>query len=330
MTDKSRAKLRPRSNRNLDNVLNARAASITAQDIADPTVVLTPDATPDLSTGGSPELPTGGSTMPTEPEASTTPQKPEIAAAVPADEIDEDDWVSGLTPVTAGQDLVDPTANSTPRDQEAPAQNAESDKILDTNAEELRLARMRSMTTIDEEVAQEIYNTVLKPELDALRATYDQQVSSISGTLTEQKKRQEEYDKNNLAKSRAKTNDVIISKHPHAGKILQSAEFSAFLKSKQDPYSQQSKYDILNTAYNAGDADYVIRELDAFAETRRKPKPQASVDVNSGGTPNTNGTDKKQPMSEQQYATQRKAIMARRHKPSELTKLYNQYITSQQ
>lgn len=320
MTDKSRAKLRPRSNRNLDDVLNARAASITAQDIAEPTVTDAPATTPEPVE----EKPTP------EPVVEEKPVAKDVPAPVAADEVDEDDWISGLTPVAANPDLVTPPEDTKQTKVEEPTPTPESDKVLDTSAEERRLERMRSMTTIDEEVAQEIYNTVLKPELDEIRASYDRQVSSISGTLTEQQKRQEEYDKNNLAKSRAKTNDVIISKHPHAGKILQSAEFTEFLKLKQDPYSQQSKYDILNAAYNAGDAEYVIRELDAFAETRRKPKPQASVDVNSGGSPNTSSSDQKQPMSEQQYATKRKAIMARRHKPSDLTNLYNQYIASQQ
>ena len=318
MVDKSRAKLRPRSNRNLDDVLNARAASITASDIAAPTSEPTaPEPTAPEPTAPEPTAPEPTAPEPTAPEP--------VSAAV----VDEDDWISGLTPVAANPELVTPPPEVNTTAVELPVK-PESDKALDTSAEERRLERMRSMTTIDEEVAQEIYNTVLKPELDEMRASYDRQVSSISGTLTEQQKRQEEYDKNNLAKSRAKTNDVIIGKHPHAAKILQSAEFNEFLKSKQDPYSQQSKYDILNTAYNAGDADYVVRELDAFAETRRKPKPQASVDVNSGGSPNTSSADAKQPMSEQQYAAKRKDIMARRHKPSDLTNLYNQYIASQQ
>lgn len=325
MTDKSRAKLRPRSNRNLDDVLNARAASITAQDIADPTVADAPETISEPVIKDNP-IPEPVVEDPTVDKEIPVPVPVPVSAAV----VDEDDWISGLTPVSANPDRVTPPTDATPPKVEEPTPNPESDKILDTSADDRRLERMRSMTTIDEEVAQEIYNTVLKPELDEIRASYDRQVSSISGTLTEQQKRQEEYDKNNLAKLRAKTNDTIFNMHPKADKILQSAEFNEFLKSKQDPYSQQSKYDILNIAYNAGDADYVIRELDAFAETRRKPKPQASVDVNSGGSPNTSSSDAKQPMSEQQYSTQRKAIMARRHKPSDLTNLYNQYIASQQ
>ncbi len=327
MTDKSRAKLRPRSNRNLDDVLNARAASITASDIAAPTA---PEPTAPEPTAPEPTAPEPTAPEPTAPEPTApepTAPEPTAPEPVPANEVDEEDWISGLTPVAASPEEVPPPLESKPIE---PPVKPESDKELDTSADERRLERMRSMTTIDEEVAQEIYNTVLKPELDEMRASYDRQVSSISGTLTEQQKRQEEYDKNNLAKSRAKTNELIMAKHEHAAKILQSVEFNEFLKTKQDPYSQQSKYDILNAAYNAGDADYVIRELDAFAETRRKPKPQSSVDVNSGGSPNTNSSDKKQPMSEEQYAAKRKVIMARRHKPSDLTNLYNQYIASQQ
>lgn len=324
MVDKSRAKLRPRGNRNLDEVLNARAASITAKDIADPVVEPTDNAVPTPA----PEVVVDQT--PPNPEPTPTPNPEPIPTPDPvaAKDVDEDDWVSGLTPVSANPDLV----NTDPEKKPEPTPTPEPipDAVLDTSADERRLERMRSMTTIDEEVAQEIYNTVLKPELDEIRSAYDQQVSDISGTLTEQQKRQEEYDRNNKAQARAKTNDLILDKHPHAAKIMQSAEFNEFLKTKQDPYSQQSKYDILNTAYNAGDADYVIRELDAFAETRRKPKPQASVDVNSGGSPNTSSPGKKQPMSQKQYLAERKALMSRRHKPGDLTNLYNQYMASQQ
>lgn len=323
MPDKNRAKLRPRSNRSLDDMLNQRAANITAQDIADPKSI------PEVVGVVEPELENNPTPEPdvetkSEPEDKPTPEP------VPATEVDEDDWISGLTPVSATTDLVNNTPDRTPAVEPEPTPLPTTDHVIDQTAEERRLERMRSMTTVDEEVAQEIYNTVLKPELDEIRKAHEQQVSAISGTLTEQQKRQEEFDRDRVEKARATTNEKILSKHPHAGKILQSTEFMAFLKTKEDPYAQQSKYDILNRAYSAGDADYVLRELDAFADTRRKPKPQASVDVNSGGSPNTSSVEKKQPMSQQQYLAERKVIMSRRHKPSDLTELHKRYISSQQ
>ena len=225
---------------------------------------------------------------------------------------------------------VAPPVEPTPVLEPTVAPVVKTDADLDNDANERRLARLRGMSTIDEEVAREIYDNVLKPELDEMRQAYDTQVSAISGTLSEQQARQETYDKDQLARARAKTNDAILAKHPQAAKIMQSAQFAEHLKAKDDPYSSISKYDILTRAYSAGDAEYVLRELDAFAETRRKPKPQPSVDVNSGGAPNTTPASQKQAMTEQQYLAERKRIMSRRHKPGDLTNLYNQYKASQQ
>ena len=315
MVDKTRARLRPRTGRNLDTALDTRAAGITANDIADPNAVVAE--------------PVVAEPVVAEPVVA----EPVVAEPVVAEPVvaEDDDWISSLTmvgDVLPGENNQPPTIPQEP--VVAPTADAPPAVDLDAAAESRRLERLRGMSTIDEEVAREIYDNVLKPELDELRASYDQQVKDISGTLTAQQQRQEEFDRNKVAQQRAKTNDVILEKHPHAGKILQSTEFMAFLKTKEDPYAQQSKYDILNKAYSAGDAEYVLRELDAFADTRRKPRPQASVDVNSGGSPNTSGSNTKQPMSEQQYLAERRKIMSRRHKPADLTKLYNQYTASQQ
>lgn len=320
MVDKTRAKLRPRKGRNLDTAIETRASGITAQDIADPgsPPVAESEPTPVVESVVEP-------TIEPEPTADPVPEPVEETKSA-----DMDDWVNSLTVPTQETEPTPVEQTYQSAEYDIPTEIPNNSIDLDAAAEARRLERLRGMSTIDEEVAREIYDNVLKPELDEMRASYDERVNAISGTLSDQQRRQEEYDQSRVARQRAKTNDVILEKHPHAGKILQSTEFMAFLKTKEDPYAGQSKYDILNRAYSAGDAEYVLRELDAFAETRRKPKPQASVDVNSGGAPNTSGSNTRQPMSEQQYLAKRKQIMSRRHNPGDLTKLYNQYTASQQ
>lgn len=332
--DRSRAKISRRNRPNLDQALQSRAQGITAEDIENPTKVAEETSNEEQAEPQAevtqPEVETKQASEPEPAEQVSEPEAPK------QQDSGEDDWIDSLTvPQHEEQPQQTQQQPQQPAPQESyqePMVEAKSEAEIEREEEleRQRLERMRNMSTVDEAVAKELYETLVKPEVEYIRKQYDDQVSRLSGSVSEQQKRQQEIERRNQLQLRTETNSRIMERYPKADRILQSAEFAEFLNSRQDPYSPVSKYDILNKAYNAGDAEYVLRELDAFAETRRKPKPQASVDTNSGGTPNTGGSGRTKVMTESEYMAKRKKIMSRRHNPSELTKLYNQFRASQQ
>ena len=317
---KSRARLRPRTT----SVLDAMAAKVTADDVAEPrkdTVDVPENTTSaDIQSDSVPETTVGHDIQ------SDSVPEPSQSSEV---NNEDDDWLGQLT-VPEPEQQTPATQTTTVPEPEVhePAPVPNSD-----DAQRAELARrFQNLTTVDPEVAEELYNSVFAP-------TLEEQIKRLRETEIEPMRRQgeqqQQYYQQMQQQSQQSVSDKvdaeITQKYPRdqAAKILQSVEFVQFLNSELPPYATENGYDILKRAYAAGDASYVISAMDRFKGSRAKPKPQVNADVSSGGTQVADGDKTPKKLTEAQYINERKKIMSAprgTYPPDALTKLAEQYL----
>ena len=322
---KSRARLRPRTT----SVLDAMAAKVTADDVAEPKkdIADAPENTTSVDIQGDsvPETTTSvdiqGDSVP-EPSQSS-----EIST-------DDNDWLEQLTVPESTQ--PDP-APQTPATQTTvvpepevyePSPVPSSD---DSQREEL-VRRFQSLTTVDPEVAEELYNSVFAPTLEEqIKRLRETEIETMRKQVEQQQQYYQQMQQQSQQSVSDKVDAEITQKYPRdqAAKILQSVEFAQFLNNELPPYATENGYDILKRAYAAGDASYVISAMDRFKGSRAKPKPQVNADVSSGGTQVADGNKTPKKLTEAQYINERKKIMSAprgTYPPDALTKLAEQYL----
>ena len=157
---KSRARLRPRTT----SVLDAMAAKVTADDVAEPKkdTAVVPENTADADIQSDSVLETTAGHDIQSDSVSEPAQPPEVNN-------EDDDWLGQLTvpePAQPDPDL-DP-APQTPASVATEPQVSEPAPTIDTDdaqREEL-VRRFQSLTTVDPEVAEELYNSVFAPTLE--------------------------------------------------------------------------------------------------------------------------------------------------------------------
>ena len=319
---KSRARLRPRTT----SVLDAMAAKVTADDVAEPkkdTVDVSETPTHiDLQSDGVPETPT-----------SVDLQSNSVSEPTPPPEVsnEDDDWLGQLTVSEPAQS--DP-APQTPAAVVVEPQVPEPTPVLDIDdaqREEL-VRRFQSLTTVDPEVAEELYNSVFAPTLEEqIKRLRETEIATMRQQVEQQQQYYQQMQQQSQQSISDKVDAEITQKYPRdqAAKILQSVEFVQFLNSELPPYATENGYDILKRAYAAGDASYVISAMDRFKGSRAKPKPQVNADVSSGGTQVAEGNKTPKKLTEAQYINERKKIMSAprgTYPPDALTKLAEQYL----
>jgi len=301
------------------------AAKVTADDVAEPTkdTVDVPETTTsaDIQSDSVPETTTSvdlqGDSVP-EPSQSSEVNN------------EDDDWLGQLTvpepeqqtPATQTTIVPEPEVH-----EPAPVPNSD-----DSQREEL-VRRFQSLTTVDPEVAEELYNSVFAPTLEEqIKRLRETEIETMRKQVEQQ---QQQYYQQMQQQSQQSISDKvdaeITQKYPRdqAAKILQSVEFVQFLNSELPPYATENGYDILKRAYAAGDASYVISAMDRFKGSRAKPKPQVNADVSSGGTQVADGNKTPKKLTEAQYISERKKIMSAprgTYPPDALTKLAEQYL----
>ena len=319
---KSRARLRPRTT----SVLDAMAAKVTADDVAEPKkdTVDVPENTAnvDIQSDSVPET-TAGQDIQNDSVSEST-QPPEVNN-------EDDDWLGQLT--------VPEPAQSDPAPQipavvvtEPPV--SEPAPVLDTDdAQRAELARrFQNLTTVDPEVAEELYNSVFAPTLEEqIKRLRETEIETMRKQVEQQQQYYQQMQQQSQQSISDKVDAEITQKYPRdqAAKILQSVEFVQFLNSELPPYATENGYDILKRAYAAGDASYVISAMDRFKGSRAKPKPQVNADVSSGGTQVADGDKAPKKLTEAQYINERKKIMSAprgTYPPDALTKLAEQYL----
>ena len=191
---------------------------------------------------------------------------------------------------------------------------------------------MLGLETVDPDVAQEIYDKVIAPELEAIRQRESDRLAELESRFATYDTKYNALNEDKTLQVRRQTNDAIFAKYPKADKILKSAEFADFVNKDSDPYQIDTKFDRLKRAYATGDADYVMREIDGFVATRSKPKPQINVDTDTDRETKPNPSAEGKPkMTDAEYARRRKQITSAprgTYPPNALSDLVQQYMSN--
>lgn len=234
------------------------------------------------------------------------------------DQID-DSWLDELTPFEFEQPPVQQTAPV------APPQPVTANPVDDRGTEEQqrRLQELyKNLDHVEEEAAQEVYQKLVQPD-----------VSRIEAELNQLKQERQIEIEQKATAIRAEANKKIFAKYPNAEKFLRSKEFMDLVNQTSNPYSKETQFDILSRAYYAGDADYVLTEIDKFVASRGKPKPPVGVEPQQGG--GRSGVVETQrgnkPMSDETYRAKRRAILSApkgTYPPNALKDLVTEYMNS--
>lgn len=237
----------------------------------------------------------------------------------PTQEDDDDSWLDGLTPYQ--------TEQQAPQQQQVqqPVQNTQPQEQPDDGTEEQkrRLAELYAgLEHIDEEVAVELHDKLITPELKQVRAELEE---------IKQYRQQEQQARQTAII--ADTNTKIIGKYPKAEQILRSKEFMDYVNTGNNPYATDTEFNILMRAYYAGDAEYVIGKIDGFVASRGKPRPPVGAEPQQGGGRSgvADTPTQKKPMTDTEYLAKRRAIKAApkgTYPPNALKDLVNEYMNS--
>lgn len=265
------------------------------------------------------QLPKEQEVPPTQTEDDVPPVGSENQQPDPTQEDEDDSWLDGLTPYQ--------TEQQAPQQQQVqqPAQTAQPQEQPDDGTEEQkrRLAELYAgLEHIDEEVAVELHDKLITPELKQVRAELNE---------LKQYRQQEQQ-----ARQTAVITDIntkIIAKYPKAEQILRSKEFMDYVNSGNNPYATDMEFNTLMRAYYAGDANYVIGKIDGFVSSRGKPKPPVGAEPQQGGGRSgvADMPTQKKPMTDAEYSAKRLAIKAApkgTYPPNALKDLVNEYMNS--
>ena len=329
---KQRAKLRPRAT----SVLDALAAKVTADDVAEPNKTIEPPVAtdePTIQTEPESAAPVQSDSV-SEVETSEPGTAPVQNDSVSSDSVpDEYDWLSSLTVPDATQQAEPEAPAPTPAPsytadipqatQEVQAPQQQSDDYYAAVAEQIK-----NLNTVDPEVAEELYRAVFAPAMEQFKRN---EIEQVRRQVEEQQAHFKQLEQQKIQATSDRVDSEIMKHYTRdqASRILQSVEFSEFLNKELPPYASENGYDILKRAYMAGDASYVISAMDRFKGSRVKPKPQVNADVSSGGTQVADGNKTPKKLTEAQYISERKKIMSAprgTYPPDALTKLAEQYL----
>ena len=261
--------------------------------------------------------------LPTTPEQEN-PDEQEVGTGVEnkqpdqTQEENDDSWLDGLTPYNAEQ--------QEPQQQEQPPVQTDQPQVQPddgTEEQKRRLAELYAgLEHIEEEVAVELHDKLITPELKQVRAE-----------LAELKQYRQQEQQARQTAIIADVNTKIIAKYPKAEQILRSKEFMDYVNASNNPYANDTEFNILMRAYYAGDAEYVIGKIDGFVSSRGKPKPPVGAEPQQGGGRSgvADTPTQKKPMTDAEYLAKRRAIKAApkgTYPPNALKDLVSEYMNS--
>lgn len=252
-----------------------------------------------------------------QPEEQVAHQVQEQPESQTAQQEQDDSWLNDLTPYEAEQTHQAPTQQpAQPPEQQAQPEDG-------TDEQKRRLAELYAgLEHIEEEVAAELHDKLLTPELKQVRAE-----------LAELKQYRAQEQQARQTAIIADVNTKIIAKYPKAEQILRSREFMEYVNKTTNPYATDTEFNILMRAYYAGDADYVIGKIDGFVEGRGKPKPPVGAEPQQGGGRSgvIDAPTQKKAMTDAEYLAKRRAIKAApkgTYPPNALRDLVDEYMNS--
>ena len=169
-------------------------------------------------------------------------------------------------------------------------------------------------------VAKEINELVVAPQIAELKA----EIARLKAA--------QQQDSAGRANAIRRETNAKIYKHysrEKAERILGSVEFANFMMEGADPYLGDPMK-ALNDAYQDGNADYVIKRLDAFVKSRGKPRPQGGAEPQQGRGQGEVGVPEGRAISDEEYRELRRKIRAAPHlyPPGALRDLSEQYQRS--
>lgn len=236
-----------------------------------------------------------------------------------AEQDDNDSWLDGLTPYQTEQQAPQQQQVQQPVQPTQPQEQPEEG----TDDQKRRLAELYAgLEHIEEEVAVELHDKLITPELKQVRAE-----------LAELKQYRQQEQQARQTAIIADINTKIIAKYPKAEQILRSKEFMDYVNAGNNPYATDTEFNILMRAYYAGDANYVIGKIDGFVSSRGKPKPPVGAEPQQGGGRSgvADTPTQKKPMTDAEYLAKRRAIKAApkgTYPPNALKDLVNEYMNS--
>ena len=214
-----------------------------------------------------------------------------------AEDTEDSDWVDELT-------IVEPEQE---QPQELPATEQEVGE-----SDEDYIARVReefkNLEHLDAEIAEEFFDRAVNPIIEHNARRTEGKIAALERELWRVRESTAYLTQEQQEKRYSDLNTPILERHPKATKILQSQEFMDFVNKDTKPYDHETKYQTLGRAYQLGYTDDVITALDAFAESRGKPKPPVNADGKASSSTSTTAKPKR--MSEADFLIQRRAIMA--------------------
>lgn len=235
-----------------------------------------------------------------EPEIVADEREVDAPEALAEEVEDTDDWVD---------DLTIPEATPQPTQDEVELPSTEQDE---GESDEDYIARMReefkNLEHLDAEIAEEFFDRAVNPVISRSNKRTQEKIEALERELAAVRANTATLTEAQQVKRYNELNAPILARHPKATKILQSQEFIEFINKDTKPYDQETKYQTLSRAYQLGYTDEVITALDAFVESRGKPKPPVNADGKASASTPTKAKPKR--MSEAEFLKQRRAIMA--------------------
>lgn len=211
-------------------------------------------------------------------------------------------------------DWIDELTTPPPPEPDVTKENVElpSTEQAEGESDEDYIARVReefkNLEHLDAEIAEEFFDRAVNPIIERNNKRTQDKIDALERELAQVRESTAHLTKEQQQKRYTDLNAPILERHPKANKILQSQEFMEFVNRDTKPFDQETKYQTLSRAYQLGYTDEVIAALDAFVESRGKPKPPVNADGKASSTTATTAKPKR--MSEAEFLKQRRAIMA--------------------
>lgn len=254
-----------------------------------------------------------GQQIPQPPVQTESAPATSAASVTPAADEPEDNWLDSLTPYQSAPAQAAPVP---PQPEASAQQHAPTPEEQKANLQAL----YDSLPETEPVVAKEINELVIAPQIAELKA----EIARLKAA--------QQQDSAGRANAIRRETNAKIYKHysrEKAERILGSVEFANFMMEGADPYLGDPMK-ALNDAYQDGNADYVIKRLDAFVKSRGKPRPQGGAEPQQGRGQGEVGVPEGRAISDEEYRELRRKIRAAPHlyPPGALRDLSEQYQRS--
>ena len=200
----------------------------------------------------------------------------------------DSEWLNDLTPYES-------------ETQQTVAQQTTVSQVQQEESKQEEAAR-QDYEYIDTDAANELVSKEINPRMKDMQRRIAELEAQLTSTTTSQ-----------TQALRMATNSRLVKQIPQAEKILNSKEFAAFMQQQDTPYTMDSAFNQLLRAYNAGDVDYVVNQIEKFRDHHKKqkvtPSPERGTSKDGFITINTNGSNGSENVLADFAAERRKRIL---------------------